>query len=583
MDLKGVFNSEPKSLLDTIGAAGLCFYLPAYQRPYTWNKKNIDRVFEDVLHGIENSMRNEDAITFIGTLLTIHDTKFQTIVPHKKGEVPSKVMLVIDGQQRLTTMLLITTVLFDKLKINESKFQIKLEKLNKKLEKDFTEDESCKNEEVDCLEWLLDELSQEIANLRHFSTDTSSTRDKVYRWYPKLIRAYKDCWSKTRDGAQYDSPIASYLHQFNNHVLGNDEGSYKAYKYKSNFEKNSEEYELHKIILQNLDAISKNINTLCKDKSTGDELLALPELLESQFSTSFQFDIHEYLQKNLDADEYSIEKETLKLIAFSKYFLNRVCVTFVTVADETYAFDMFEALNTTGEPLTSIETFKPKVIEDEGLPNFEQSVSKQHFDVVDSFLDPIDDARKKYKATTRVMLAFALAETGTKITTHISDQRRYLIDSYKDESPQEKQGFVKNLAHVTQFIYEEWDYLDQPKCLNDSTIDEDNILRLCLEVLKDAKHEITLPLITRFYCQYLDNKKQEDSFLNLKKAMKSIVAFFVLWRAAHKTTSGIDAVYRDILRTGDSDLKIAAFSRRSTQHVSANKLSQILKEKLKKN
>ena len=55
MDLRGVFNSEPKSLFDTVSEAGQCFYLPAYQRPYTWDKNNIDRVFEDVMHGLENS------------------------------------------------------------------------------------------------------------------------------------------------------------------------------------------------------------------------------------------------------------------------------------------------------------------------------------------------------------------------------------------------------------------------------------------------------------------------------------------------------------------------------------------------
>ena len=96
MDLKGVFTAEPKSLYDTIGEAGLCFYLPAYQRPYSWNKKNITRVFEDVLHGLGNIIRNEDAITFIGTILTIHDTRYQTITPVNRPDVPAKVMLVID-------------------------------------------------------------------------------------------------------------------------------------------------------------------------------------------------------------------------------------------------------------------------------------------------------------------------------------------------------------------------------------------------------------------------------------------------------------------------------------------------------
>jgi uncharacterized protein with ParB-like and HNH nuclease domain len=37
----------------------------------------------------------------------MHDIKHQSIAPIVRGEMPENVMVVIDGQQRLTTMLLL--------------------------------------------------------------------------------------------------------------------------------------------------------------------------------------------------------------------------------------------------------------------------------------------------------------------------------------------------------------------------------------------------------------------------------------------------------------------------------------------
>ena len=55
--------------------------------------------------------------------------------------------------------------------------------------------------------------------------------------------------------------------------------------------------------------------------------------------------------------------------------MHKVGVTVVS-APGAYAFDMFESLNTTGEPLTVFETFRPKVIQAEGLDKYENSDSK---------------------------------------------------------------------------------------------------------------------------------------------------------------------------------------------------------------
>ncbi|VAW65883.1 hypothetical protein MNBD_GAMMA11-3455 [hydrothermal vent metagenome] len=575
MDLRGVFNSEPKSLFDTVSEAGQCFYLPAYQRPYSWSKTNINRVFEDVLHGIENSVRNEDAITFIGTLLTIHDTKFETIVPHKKGEVPSKVMLIIDGQQRLTTLLLIMTALHDFLKFKEQALN-KLYKKNQDLiEKD--PENMCLVDKQDDLDWLLDKINQEIANLRYFTTDTNSNRDKLYRFYPKLIRAYQDCWSKVENGALYESPIARYLHLYNSHILEHEESD-KYIRFNYDIENEHKDFDKHKLLISNLAIIKKHINKISKISLDDADYPNLIELMKGEFKDSFQFDIPEAY---LNVGEQCAEKcilESLNVIVFSKYLLNRVCVTYVTVTDEAYAFDMFEALNTTGEPLTSIETFKPKVIENEGLGNYEASESKRYFDLIDKYLDSISDATKKHKETNKIMLSFALAETGDKISKHISDQRRYLLNSYRDEEDKVKKGFVKNLSLVTKFYYEEWDR-SLPKELTDNS-SETNELLLCIDVLRKSGHEITVPLLSRYYSSYIDSDRKDEDKAEFTRAIKVVVAFFVLWRAAHKNTAGIDAVYRDLLRHGDKDLGIEPFSRSSTEKLIVKPLSLYLRNKL---
>ena len=575
MDLKGVFTAEPKSLYDTIGEAGLCFYLPAYQRPYSWNKKNITRVFEDVLHGLGNIIRNEDAITFIGTILTIHDTRYQTITPINQPDVPAKVMLVIDGQQRLTTMLMIVATLHEYLSIRKSKIEGKCKALKTLLDRN-PEDESVKHE-LESLNWLLDKLHQELANLRHFSTNTNSNRDTRFCWYPKIIRAYKDQWGKLPETATYESPAASIFHAYNLHVLEQTGENFKKFNYV--VEPGSVDSEKHDVVLKNRKAIVKSLNKISKNENSDGDQPSLKDLMGGKFKEQFQFEIPDILLENSSKTKYILE--SLNLLVFSKYFLNRVCVTYVSVNDEAYAFDMFEALNTTGEPLTSIETFKPKVIEFEGLDKYEQSKSKQYMDIIDGYLDQFTDATRKHKETTKLMLSFAAAETGDKLSTHISDQRRYLLEEYKILEDEEKRLFIKHLSDMSRFYREEWE-ADSPSIFNNSD-DESNLIRLLLSVLKESAHEMSIPLIARYYSCCIDTSEPEELKENKKElltVLKAIVAFWVLWRACHRSTAGIDSVYRKVLKIGVGSDNLAAVCRRSGALPSAQQLAAGLKLEL---
>jgi len=577
MDLESVFTAKPKSFFETVNDAGLCFYLPAYQRPYSWNKQNIKRVFDDVVSGLSNLTRNEDAITFIGTILTIHDTKYRTIKPFLRGEVPSRVMLVIDGQQRLTTLLLIASVLYERLYDFSIKIQKILEKQYKNLNKTTltkAEVQSIKDD-VTFYEWFQEKIEQELASLRIFSTDTNSPRDKVYRWYPKIIRAYIDCWSKKKESAIYESPIARYLHRFNEHLIL-CEGENKYIKFKYDIHDKHSEYEKHKVVVQNLKEINKLITAIYKQSYDEEfDQPSIKELCFGSFNSTFQMNIPEDIEIHLEKNKQF--SGVFNLIAFSKYFLNRVCVTFVTVTDEAYAFDMFEALNTTGEPLTSFETFKPKVVEEEGLDKYESSPSKKYIDEIESYFERFGKAEEKHSATSRILLSFSLAETGDKITKHISDQRRYLLTTYKDAANiEEKREIVKNLALICKFYQNEWDS-DQPEYITDSE-SEENLPRLCIEVLKEAKHEIVIPLITRAYYRYLNDENFSDD--TLYELVKAITAFFVFWRSSHKSTSGIDSVYREIMKIGLEEYNVLPMARKYNHSFDIESIKKYFRTKL---
>src|ERR1700722_2044203 len=76
----------------------ICYEIPPYQRPYSWERENVDQLLQDVWEACENS----ETEYFIGSLITIEkelDSRYE----------------VVDGQQRLTTLNLILARLRDRI------------------------------------------------------------------------------------------------------------------------------------------------------------------------------------------------------------------------------------------------------------------------------------------------------------------------------------------------------------------------------------------------------------------------------------------------------------------------------------
>lgn len=264
-------------------------------------------------------------------------------------------------------------------------------------------------------------------------------------------------------------------------------------------------------------------------------------------------EVVKYLRDQHDDKAHADYCQLFRLLVFSKYLNDRMAFTVVTAKNEDDAFDMFEALNTTGEPLTAYETFKPKVIEGEGVAAYEHSESFKYIEDIEDYLDRFKKAEEKQRATSEMLVPFALSETGEKIQRKLVDQRRYLREQFDSqlESLDDKRQFVYRLSHVAQFMKYIWKN-DDPRGIFLNRSDRlDDRTETSLLAIRDLNHHIVVAPLSRFFGDVL-RAKEDDELRKLKmtelaSAIQATVAFSIIWRAALGGTAGIDSKYRDVL------------------------------------
>jgi uncharacterized protein with ParB-like and HNH nuclease domain len=84
------------------------FTIPIYQRPYSWTLEECGKLFDDILQVGKDKMRHS---YFMGSVV------YYQAAAHAIGMVPES--LVIDGQQRLTSSVLLLTAIYRLLKAEE--------------------------------------------------------------------------------------------------------------------------------------------------------------------------------------------------------------------------------------------------------------------------------------------------------------------------------------------------------------------------------------------------------------------------------------------------------------------------------
>ncbi|ENM5738752.1 DUF262 domain-containing protein [Vibrio mimicus] len=510
--IKDIFNAESLSILSALGKPGTAYQIPSYQRKYSWKKDNIRRLIEDVVYGIKDIKNDPNGLSFLGTFIVTPLTS--------SSETPSEPLSIVDGQQRLTTIALIIASLHEKIRIGSL---------------DGTLSSKIKDSDK--------EVKRTLKQLRSCLFDDRGISDDAYDLQPVIIRD-SDKWGDDQFSSYYISSIANLLHNYAKHLHQEIEDEFY-FNLNSDNENDSEVSDLN----ERLKLISSTLSEIYDSNCEYDGLY-LGEF-ECLLDYSIKRNLLSFIEDitNLDFDSLN-EKEisTVYLIIFSKYLIDKVVLTKV-VASEKYAFDVFESLNTTGEPLTALETFKPKLIQ---LINdvhnndnaYNKSNSKKYLDNVERYIESLGE-KQKQNSTQDIVNSFALLYSGEKLGNNLSAQRNYLrslINLHKDES--EVENIASKLSDLVAFKNAIWttEELDsQMKNLSDR-----DITLTCCEFLRTAKKTLCIPILARYYIK----AKVNSDFSEFSNIVKAITAFTMLWRSALGGTAGIDDAYREIMYFG---------------------------------
>ena len=541
LDAESIFKADALSFYDTMkdhnNNAG--YRIPSYQREYNWGSEHINRLIADCLDGFyrlseSKDNGNDESFTFLGTLiLVVEDGK--EVESSFAGAVS---LSVVDGQQRLTTLVLIACALIEKISIE----------LVEVLAKVATDKKFTKQTE----DWIKQETDYQLDHLYECAIGQLSGRDIVYP-YPRIIREeQEDIRARGKNDSEYHSGIAKFLMSISDYYSSSGSDGEGNHKFPKPDEKLFENYEYIQEKIEELSALSESSDTEDEMefryvKSKKFKEVGIKELFGK--TNIFTSDNIKDTALSFASTNNQIEP-LVRLLLFASYLTRYVVLTRVETKNDNVALDIFDSLNTTGEPLTAIQTLRPLTIQFNKKPKklghvYDPNAYKKIEEHVKS-QDPV----KRQNKSKDVVLLFALYIEGEKLSKSLSVQRSYLRKRYRKISDQAKNLFIESLAKVATFRHHCWDR----DCIenNKAEFSSDNRgeIQLCLRFIADMKTRLAIPILCRYWSQ-ITKTSGEDDFLN---ALKALTAFIVIRRAATGQTDGIDNVLRSLMKEKPADL-----------------------------
>lgn len=547
------FSAKAKAIEELL-FNGLNLYVPAYQREYSWRDEDVEKLIWDFVEGID-LLQEKESFTFIGSLITspagTHD-----VDPSEGGENPGQVELVIDGQQRLTTVLICCLVLQNLLEVSTAALE------TSGIDKKSTE-----------FQWL-SATKTDIVHLLKGSLYNVRARNGGSVFFPRMIRAHVDMWARDPAVSKYESPIAKRLDEFAQ-IMENQtiyKPSHPGAGPKEKFRKINRNISL---VQKNFIALSKGFNpeneTPFLDANHLDRILVILNSLG--FQTQL---ISEDRISGLNDESRARLFELIRLLAISKYLLTRVVFSHIDCKDEEYAFSVFQSLNTTGLPLNAIETLTPQIIKAVGPAKFAMSQECKDLNVVLQYCS--ESASKDVSGS--LVIQFALAESGRTVSKSIFEQKAYLQKEFKVVSGDEesRRAFVARLRDSVSVdsAFRNSIALKVPEIKDDQLDQTEMIIRF----LKSLNHSIALAPINRFFNEATKAKSDTET-QEFVDCLWAVAAFSCLWRSSRETTGQIDSRYRSLMSGIGSQDEIG-LSFNKSQKPSISDLKNVLKSFLNK-
>jgi len=532
MEVNKIFEASAVNVEDILGESAINGYrIPNYQRTYDWTPANVDRLFSDCLSGLYRLSQQTETegvaglYTFIGTVI---------VVEEKTGSEQTfsgKSFLVVDGQQRLTTLSLICLAVLEKLQM------ISLTGLSS----------LSLSEESEA--WLSTEVDDYVGYMHTSICGQLKVRGNIVFPFPRIVRD-GDVRAKNASDSIYRSPISKLLYEVNGYL----DGGYATTYQPSIIQEQAGEYGESQRLISNFRHIKMLLEIVAEydEEKANDRDLML--INPSDFSEAETQQLIYSLQKIEDdvvrgriVEDIRTNPNLVAIVRtllFSSYILNRVVLTRVIAPDEDNAFDIFDSLNTTGEPLTAIETLKPRVIRFEKTQEgYTGSPSEQYFNLLEENLNEVfPKTEDRQNETKQLLVSFHLYLLGQKVPLDLSSQRSYLQKAYEATPTDKKIDFIRSLSKMAEFrqIYWTDSGLRSIDLGNDELNEE---VKLHFKFLRDNKTTMAIPVLCRYWV-FAEEVNDYQLFLN---ALRSINAFVLIRRGFTGGTEGIDTDFRKLM------------------------------------
>ena len=501
---------------------GFGYRVPSYQRTYDWDKSNIQSLIGQCLGGFERLSNYDEGdfptYTFLGNVILVKENQ-------KFGNEGDSYE-IIDGQQRLTTLALMACALIAELFRCKETIDRSLEPLDQK--------------------WLGREIDEQMLLLIQCISLFQRTGPEEVEHFPKIART-NDIFGSGFD-PEYTSPIAIFLDDISKAYSRKERMGHLSPPTEPTGEyiRFSDNYTTIKIMIENLsnEWIYENLEE-CemtdKRKFSEPRMRKLFKKLSSTYSSENAID--EALERcinNLGASQI------MRIFLFSSYLMECVLLIAVVPKDQSYAFDVFDSLNTTGEPLTALETLKPLVVNHEEMngEGYEGSKSKEWFDNIKKCLDDkYPDKDKRQTQIKEFITSLAMYWEGKKLPADLKSQRDYLRSKYSSFKDNEhKDEFIKSISDFAEFRDIFWDEAN----IEDLPIQDEfpacpDSAKLGTSFIFEMKTKLCLPIIARYW---INNRNDHTS---ISSAIRYLAAFLAIRRAATGGTDNIDNAFRSIM------------------------------------
>lgn len=521
IDIKNAFDPSTVDIYNYFQKRGVGFYIPHYQREYSWGTENIEQLLLDVEIGVEELISDSDEFRFLGTVITVKELNNNNIKPIEENAVPSTIQNVIDGQQRLSTLAIFSAILYDHVDKLRNKVSIKSDYYVQLIE-------AC--------DWWKDKLIDVFS----FELRRGVSRK------PKIIRASDDQWTVNGDvNTHYKSDISNFIARFieyiedvdiKNRPIANGEllpsNIYKIEKWISK-----------KVLLAHSDSNIEYSRAI-------DLIQSIPE--ENLWAYSHPELKNEIIKNELDpkSDSY-IASQLIQLFAACHYLLDRCCLTVIVPGKTEWAFDLFQSLNATGTPLTAIETFLPTVVNvtKENENEFKGTDSERNFEIIKDCLSG-KSAGEKSKKTNDFLTSIRICVDGEKLAGQFSHQRIWLDELYtkKLKNYSEQKELISLFGHYAFFINEIWHYEVKNNQPIQRLVNGDrDLISLLIRYLISVNHKMSITILALSFRKILENKPNAE--VEFADTVRLIAIFYTYWRST-ESNAGLDNVYRSFFKGG---------------------------------